>query len=477
VNRGDQSMSFFERVAQRSSAADTLLCVGLDPHPELLDENSAAGALKFCKRIIEATAELVCAFKPNSAFFEAYGAEGFAVLKEVIALVPDGIPVILDVKRGDISSTAQAYVRAAFDHLGADAVTASPYMGRDSLATILEDPQRGAFMLCKTSNPGSEDLQTLVLENGDQLYIHLARLGENWNQADNLGLVVGATDPRALRAVRHAAPDLWLLAPGVGAQGGDLDQALRAGLRLDGMGMIIPVSRGIARATDPKAEALRLRDEINLARRRVQAQEQPISSSINGDLADGLLEAGCVRFGRFKLKSGIESPIYIDLRRLASFPRLLSQAARAYQDRLVDLTFDRLAALPYAAMPIGTAISLQAAIPMVYPRKEVKAYGTKAVVEGIYKAGETVVVIDDLATTGGSKFEAIDRLSEVDLAVRDVVVLIDRESGARESLFQAGYRMHAVFTLSERLDYWEQTGKIAADQITEVRAFLESQAG
>jgi uridine monophosphate synthetase len=139
------------------------------------------------------------------------------------------------------------------------------------------------------------------------------------------------------------------------------------------------------------------------------------------------------------------------------------------------LKFDRLAALPYAALPIGTAISLQGGWPMIYPRKEAKEYGTAATIEGAYVAGERAVVIDDLATTGGSKFEAIDKLKAAGLAVEDVVVLIDRQSGAAEALAEAGYRLHAVFTLSEMLDHWEQTGRVPAEQIAATRAFLRGE--
>ena len=157
-------------------------------------------------------------------------------------------------------------------------------------------------------------------------------------------------------------------------------------------------------------------------------------NSSQAALADGLLNAGCIKFGNFTLKSGLSSPIYIDLRRIISFPKLLAQIGEAYLPLLRNLTFDRLAGLPYAAIPIATAVSLQGDYPMIYPRKEVKTYGTKAEIEGEFHAGETALVIDDLATTGGSKFEAIEKLTAVGLVVKDIVVLVDRQSGAKESL-------------------------------------------
>ena len=189
-------------------------------------------------------------------------------------------------------------------------------------------------------------------------------------------------------------------------------------------------------------------------------------------LADELLTAGCIKFGEFTLKSGLKSPIYIDLRQIITYPKLLEQIGAAYLPLLKNLKFDRIAGLPYAAIPIATAISLAGDHPMIYPRKEVKTYGTKAEIEGEYHAGETIAVIDDLATTGGSKFEAIEKLTGVGLVVKDVVVLVDRQSGAKESLAQAGYSMHAVLTITQMLNYWEENGKVAKDKIEETRKFL-----
>ena len=189
-------------------------------------------------------------------------------------------------------------------------------------------------------------------------------------------------------------------------------------------------------------------------------------------LADELLSAGCIKFGEFTLKSGLTSPIYIDLRQIITYPKLLEKIGQAYLPILKDLKFDRIAGLPYAAIPIATAISLAGDYPMIYPRKEAKSYGTKAEIEGEYHAGETAVIIDDLATTGGSKFEAIEKLTGAGLVVKDVVVLVDRQSGAKESLAQAGYSMHAVLTISQLLEYWEENGKVAKDKIEATKNFL-----
>ncbi len=475
-------MAFFANLTERARLAHSLVCVGLDAHPDLLAQRSAEAARDFCLRLIEATASEAAAFKPNSAFFEMYGAEGWSALKAVIQAVPTGTPVILDAKRGDIASSASAYARAAFELLGVTAMTVSPYLGQDSIEPFLAETDHGVFLLCKTSNPGSDDLQSQIVA-GEPLYVRLARLASGWNVADNLGLVVGATDPPALAAVREAAPDLWFLTPGVGEQGGDLRKALRAGLRSDGLGMLIAVSRSLSRAADPGQEARRLRQEIE----SVRAERSPAARGSLDDkqaelaprdmaLADGLLAAGCIRFGQFTLKSGLASPIYLDLRLLASDPALLARVAAAYVRILRLLAFDRLAALPYAALPIGAAISLQSGWPLIYPRKEVKDYGTRFEVEGAFHPGETAVVIDDLATTGGSKLEGIDRLAAAGLVVRDVVVLVDRESGAREALAAAGFRLHTVLSLTQLLDHWERNSSVLPEHVAATRRFLKHDA-
>ncbi len=482
-------MTFFERLYQRINQVNSILCVGLDPHPDDLPIATAKAAKEFCFHLIEETSHVAAAYKPNIAFFEAFGAAGIDVLQQIIAYIPKGIPVILDAKRGDIASSSEAYARAAFETLGAHAITINPYLGRDSIEPFLADPERGVFLLCKTSNPGAVDVQDLLLDEphpnsggkGEYyLYEKVARLAQEWNTRDNLGLVVGATHPEALQRVRQIAPDIWILVPGVGVQGGDLHAALQAGLRADGMGLLIPVSRGISRATDEGQAAEDICQRINEERKRIvrkngennQKIEKHQFSTSFVQLADGLLEAGCVKFGQFTLKSGLVSPIYIDLRQLVSFPKLLDQVAQAYLPILARLSFDRLAALPYAALPIATAISLNCNWPLIYPRKDVKTYGTKAEIEGNYHKGERIAIIDDLATTGGSKFEAIERLTSEGLMVEDVVVLIDRQSGADKSLADAGYKLHSVTTLTELLDYYEMCGKVPSHHIEEARKFI-----
>jgi orotidine-5'-phosphate decarboxylase len=263
---------FAERVGQAWSASSSLLCVGLDPDPARLP--TGVSTYEFCRDIVDATADLVCAFKPQIAYFASHGAE--AALERVCEHIrhrAPQVPIILDAKRGDIGSTALHYAHEAFDRYGADAVTVNPYLGTDSVEPFL---QRGAvFVLCRTSNPGSGDFQSLMV--GDEpLYLHVARrVAMEWAEMGDCGLVVGATYPDELRQVRQAVGDLPLLIPGVGAQGGDIAATVEAGADSTGRGMLINSSRAILYASDgddwataARAAALATRDEINAYRRR-----------------------------------------------------------------------------------------------------------------------------------------------------------------------------------------------------------------
>lgn len=456
--------TFFQLLDVR--AKDTLLCVGLDPRAKTPD-----AALAECIKLIDETADYAAAYKPNAAFFELFGAEGWRVLHQVVAHVPKHIPVILDAKRGDIANTADAYATSAFEHIGAHAITASPYMGGDSLSSFLKYASRGVFVLCKTSNRGSDDLQCLRVGEGGSsgggsrfLYEEVAERAESaWNGNGNIGLVVGATDPIALARVRARAPTLWFLTPGIGAQGGSLAASLEAGLRADGSGLLINVSRAIAAAADPRAAAQKLCEEINLIRH---------ARGPSTDLAGALVASKCVRFGTFTLKSGRTSPIYIDLRRLVTYPTIMRLVAREYARVLRRYRFDRIAGLPYAALPIASAISAEMNVPLIYPRKEAKAYGTKVAIEGEYNKGDRVLIIDDLVSTGETKVEAIDKLKAAGLEVVAIVVLVDREMGAKAFLNKLGYEFEAVVGLYQLLPMWRQIGAITDEQARNVEQFL-----
>lgn len=279
--------NFFTLLEKRVEDSSSLLCVGLDPHLSDLKEPSPASALDFCLTLVRATAPYAAAFKPNAAFFEVFGAEGWTALKQVIEAVREEadrlgsyIPVVLDAKRGDIASTAEAYAQSAFEWLGADCITLNPYLGKDSLEPFIENAKKGAFLLCKTSNAGSMDIQNLlVLPMGSDtpmpMYLYMAKLAEQWNEKNNIGIVVGATHPQIMTMIRSAVPTLWFLTPGVGAQGGELETTLKSGLRADGKGLLIPVARAVARAENPAKAAADLRDAALVILDSLAADRRP----------------------------------------------------------------------------------------------------------------------------------------------------------------------------------------------------------
>jgi orotidine-5'-phosphate decarboxylase len=260
--------AYFDKLTQAIQTNRSHLCVGLDLEPEKMPAGvwrDTDGFVHFGRSLIEATADLVCAYKPNLAFYEAMGGGGFHTLRKILEAIPETIPVIADGKRGDIGNTSRAYARAMFDRLGFDAATLNPYLGRDALEPFFEYGDCGCYVLCLTSNPGASDFQI-----PNAIYLEVARRASQWNGRGNVGLVVGATQPERLADVRRAAPDLPFLIPGVGAQGGDIEASVRAAAndRPD-RGFIINASRSILYAsggddylTAARHEAERLRSAI-----------------------------------------------------------------------------------------------------------------------------------------------------------------------------------------------------------------------
>ena len=266
--------NFVDKLHRASEANQSLLCVGLDPDPRLMPIDDI---FEFNRAIIDATHDLVCCYKPNMAFYEALGPPGLETLRRTLEHIPDDIPVIGDAKRGDIGNTAKAYAASLFEYYGFDAVTANPYLGSDSLAPFLAYADKGVFVLCRNSNPGAADFQLLSVsrDDGEQrpLYMEVAARCNDWNVSGNVGLVVGATYPDELRQVRRQCPDLPILLPGIGAQGGDLRASVVNGLDSNGAGLIIASSRQVLYASKgndfaqrARDAALDLRDRINECR-------------------------------------------------------------------------------------------------------------------------------------------------------------------------------------------------------------------
>jgi orotidine-5'-phosphate decarboxylase len=268
---GEGSVNFVEKLAEAIQKNRSLLCVGLDPDPSRMPERT--GVFEFNRSIIEATADLVCAYKPNIAFYEALGNKGLDALKLTREYIPEDIPVIIDAKRGDIGNTARAYAQSLFDYYSFDAATVSPYLGYDSIEPFMQYHDRGVFVLCRTSNAGAVDFQALPCQmDGSRklLFEVVAEKVSQWNTSGNLGLVVGATYPEELNLIRQRYPDMLLLVPGVGAQGGELSQVARNGVDagrrrtiINSSRQIIYASKGQDFAQAARQAAQELRDRIN----------------------------------------------------------------------------------------------------------------------------------------------------------------------------------------------------------------------
>jgi len=277
-------MIFLDKLQQATALNQSMLCVGLDPEPARFPQamnGQAAHIFDFCAAMVDATHDLVCAFKPQIAYFAAHRAE--VQLEQLIAhirRVAPAVPVILDAKRGDIGSTAEQYAIEAFERYGADAVTLSPFMGFDSVEPYLKRHGKGAFLLCRTSNPGGDDLQTQRLASVDgtpMLYEHLARLAQGpWNLNGQLGLVVGATYPAEIARVREIAPSLPLLIPGIGAQGGDASATVHAGLRADAHGVNGPIIVNSSRAILYASSGA---DYVNAARHSARSSRDVLNAA------------------------------------------------------------------------------------------------------------------------------------------------------------------------------------------------------
>jgi orotidine-5'-phosphate decarboxylase len=274
AGKGEEIVTFLKKLDAAVARNQSLLCVGLDPSQSQMAIPNIA---EFNAAIIEATKDLVCAYKPQMAFYEAQGIPGLKALEKTLAAIPSNIPVILDGKRGDIGNTARAYAKAMFENWGADATTVHPYMGGDSLEPFLDYADKGVIILTRTSNPGGADLQGLEVESTagrGPLYHQVAHMAQQLNTHGNVGLVVGATYPAELGEVRAICPEMPILVPGVGAQGGDLEASIRNGVDAQGRRAIINVSRGIIYASKGANFAEAARREAESMRARITATLQ-----------------------------------------------------------------------------------------------------------------------------------------------------------------------------------------------------------
>jgi orotidine-5'-phosphate decarboxylase len=263
-------LTFNDKLLSAQQANNSYLCIGLDPDPELMAHPHVPS---FLQEIVDATSDLVCAYKPNLAFFEAMGLEGMQVMLESLRSVPKHIPIIADAKRGDIGNTARFYARAIFDVYNFDAMTVNPYGGRESVQPFIDHADKGVFVWCRSSGPGAEDVQDLILSEDRTVYESIAAQARHWNTHGNVGLVMGATWPEQLDHVRGTCPDMQILVPGVGSQEGDLEASVQSAMDARGGGFLINVSRSVlyvskgdSYAKDARKVAQKLRGRINLMR-------------------------------------------------------------------------------------------------------------------------------------------------------------------------------------------------------------------
>lgn len=467
-------MDFKTKLRLSVAANNSLACIGLDSDPAKLPakfKNSKEPQFEFNKAIIDATADLVCAFKANSAFYEAAGAHGIAQLKKTVDYIHEKhplLPFILDAKRADIGNTNIGYTNYAFEYLDVDAITLHPYLGGEAIEPFFAYKDRGLIVLCRTSNPGAGEFQDLEVD-GKKLYQIVAeRVRDKWNSNGNCLLVVGATYPREMAEVRAlVGDDMTFLVPGIGTQGGDIEATIRAGISSRGDGLIVHSSRDIIFASDNA-------DFAKVARERAELLREKINLYRFKALILELNKIGVVKFGEFTFKSGIISPMYIDLRILVSYPDTMKKVAKAYTSLLQSLDYDRLAGIPYAAMPIAAAVAAETKQPWIYTRKEAKGYGLNKMIEGEYEAGETIAVIDDLITTGASKFEVIKPFEKAGLKVKDVIVLINYEKGGDQTLKKRGYKLHSLFTVSDIIESLAEANVINPAMAEKARQFLAS---
>ncbi|YAF97032.1 MAG: bifunctional orotidine-5'-phosphate decarboxylase/orotate phosphoribosyltransferase [Nodularia sp. CChRGM 3473] len=477
-------MIFFDKLHNNILQNQSLLFVGLDPNPEMMPAHYKSQDViddlwNWLQFIISETADFVCAYKPTLGFYEALGVAGLELLHKTLAAIPTHIPIILDAKHSDLN-TSTVFAHTVFTEWQIDAITLSPYTGQDHVAPFLVYPDKAVFILCCTSNPGAEALQQYPT-NESPLYLQVVKESKNWGTPEQLGLEVGTINPEVLALIRSVAPERIIMARSIWAAGNNLKQILAAGLNASGDGLLIPVPQDMLASPNLSDNIQSLRAGINQARTEIIRDGSTCSVWLPDvcllnqhpqlDLILQLYDIGCIMFGNFVQASGATFPYYIDLRKIISNPQVFNQVLSAYEKILKNLKFDRLAGIPYGSLPTATGLSLRLHCPMIFPRKEVKAHGTRRLIEGNFYPDETVVVVDDILISGKSVMEGAEKLKSAGLKINDIVVFIDHEQGVQNRLLANGYRGHSVFTISEITETLYQAGRINQEQFL---AFQES---
>jgi len=473
-------MTFFDKLNAAIARNQSLLFLGLDPNPEMMPchqsnraEESIIGDLgDWLQFLIAQTADLVCAYKPTLGFYQALGVPGIELLERILKAIPEDIPIILDAKHSDLN-TSTIFAQTVFERWQVDAVTLSPYPGQDCIAPFLVYPGKGVFVLCCTSNPGAIPLQQYPAPESP-FYLQIVKEAKIWGTPEQVCLEVGTTSPEVLAKIRAITPERTIMARSIWAESSNLAQLLAAGLNSNGSGLLVPVPQDVLSQDNPASQIQALRQEVE------QARSVAISNAFRCDvwlpdvcllqqhphtqLILQLYDLGCIIFGNYVQASGAEFPYYIDLRTIISNPQVFEQVLNAYAEILQNLNFDRIAGIPYGSLPTATGLALRLNSPMIFPRKEVKAHGTRRVIEGYFQPGETVVVVDDILISGKSAMEGAAKLKSAGLNVEDIVVFIDHEEGVKDRLKDNGYRAHAVLRISEITQTLYEAGKIDEGQ-------------
>ncbi|HEY9692780.1 MAG TPA: bifunctional orotidine-5'-phosphate decarboxylase/orotate phosphoribosyltransferase [Oculatellaceae cyanobacterium] len=480
-------MNFYDKLNGAIARNQSLLFVGLDPNVEMLptryyppeDIDSIINSLwDWLQFIISQTADQVCAYKPTLGFYQSLGIQGLELLQLTLAAIPADIPIILDAKHSDLN-TSTIFAKTVFEQWQVDAITVNPYAGQDHVAPFLVYPDKAVFVLCRTSNPAAIALQEYPTTESP-VYLQVVKESKNWATPEQLGLEVGTTSPEVLGRIRELAPERVILARSIWSEGSNLSNILAAGLNVNGDGLLIPVPQDILGSDNLSKQIQSLNQEITQARNKIIEDASTCSVWLPNvclvnqhpylDLILQLYDIGCIMFGEFVQASGATFPYYIDLRKIISNPQVFHQILNAYADVLKDLEFDRIAGIPYGSLPTATGLSLRLNRPMIFPRKEVKAHGTRRVIEGNFEPGETVVVVDDILISGKSAMEGAEKLESAGLKVHDIVVFMDHEQGVKDRLRSNGYRAHAILTISEITQTLYEAGRIDEAQF---RAFDE----
>ncbi len=478
-------MNFTDKLNRAIANNNSLLVVGLDPNPEMMLPQYLQGEGSLIKRIeawllwvIDATSDRVCAYKPTLGFYLALGIEGLQLLERILTAIPPSVPIILDAKHSDLN-TSTVFAKTIFAQWQVDAVTLTPYAGQDHAAPFLVYTDQAVFILTHTSNPKAETLQRYP--NLEQpFYLQVVKEAQSWATPQQLYLEVGTTNVEVLQKIRAIAPERTILLRSLWSKKNNLQSLINTGLNSIGEGLLIPIPQDFLAQEDLKQQVATLNQNINTYREAKTNQAASceiwtpdvclLTQHPYQALILELFDIGCLLFGEYVQASGATFSYYIDLRKIISNPHLFNQVLDAYGDIVQQLEFDRIAGIPYGALPTATGLALNLQRPMIFPRKEVKAHGTRRLIEGNFNPGEKVVVIDDILISGKSVMEGADKLKSAGLKIEDIVVFIDHEGGVKDRLANNGYNAYSVLGISEITDTLYEAGRINQEQYNSFKA-------